>query len=132
MLQGDGVTMIALGVSADTPPNTIQPRLPDGVHLRAVFERDLGFPWFGFYLFRRKTVAPTMVCLSTLIGAQKTGSTGTASLETSLARVSSDANLVFTDDFPATGAIELDLDSRKRLRVDLKETARQVTATIGF
>lgn len=45
--------MVALGVANDEPPTRLQPELDDGVHLRWSTRRELGFPWFGFYLFRR-------------------------------------------------------------------------------
>ena len=45
--------MVGLGSAKDTPPNSEQPPLSDGIHLRWAFKRELGFPWHGFYLFRR-------------------------------------------------------------------------------
>jgi hypothetical protein len=132
MLQGDRVTMVALGVSNDTPPNAIQPKLATGIHLRATFERDLGFPWYGFYLFRRESQAAHPVCLGGSIGSLPIGPFGTSSVDTPLAHISSDQRLVVCDDFPALGRRELDLENRRWLRVDLAEPAWKVTATIGI
>jgi hypothetical protein len=60
-LQTEDLVMGGLNVFGDQPPNTLQPRLDDGVHLRWVFRRDLGFPWYGFYLFRRPHFPGTSV-----------------------------------------------------------------------
>jgi len=45
--------MVGLGVKGDRPPSALQPQLKDGIHLRWAFKRELGFPWYGYYLFRR-------------------------------------------------------------------------------
>ena len=52
-LQTQNLTLVGLGSAKDTPPNAEQPPLIDGIHLRWAFKRELGFPWHGFYLFRR-------------------------------------------------------------------------------
>jgi hypothetical protein len=62
-LQKPDLLMFGLGIENDEPPNALQPRLDDGIHLRWTFPwiedpalhiiRSLGFPWHGFYLFRR-------------------------------------------------------------------------------
>ena len=52
-LQQNGFVAVALSVRGDHPPNALQPKLPDGIHLRWGFERSHGFPWYGVYLFRR-------------------------------------------------------------------------------
>ena len=52
-LQTRNLAMVGLGVQGDSPPNELQPPLKDGVHLRWAFKRELGFPWHGYYLFRR-------------------------------------------------------------------------------
>src|ERR1041385_1647244 len=132
MLQGDAITMIALGVSNDTPPNAIQPKLLDGIHLRASFERDRGFPWFGFYLFRRESRAAEPVCMSGFTTAVAQGPLGSNALDTPFARFTSDANLVATDDFPSSGRIELDLQGRNWLRAELKEPAWRGPTSLGF
>ena len=45
--------MLALGLEDDVPPSMLQPRLPNGMHLRWAFDPVKGFPWCGYYLFRR-------------------------------------------------------------------------------
>ncbi len=52
-LQTSNLIMVGLGIQGDSPPNGMQSPLKDGVHLRWAFKRELGFPWHGYYLFRR-------------------------------------------------------------------------------
>ena len=52
-LQISDLVIVALGVSGDTAPIALQPRLVDGIHLRCGFARARGFPWYGYSLFRR-------------------------------------------------------------------------------
>jgi hypothetical protein len=52
-LQASDLVMVALGVDGDAPPLALQPPLVDGFHLRWAFPRAHGFPWYGYYLFRR-------------------------------------------------------------------------------
>lgn len=132
MLQGPNLTMVGLGVANDTPVNALQPKLAGGIHLRAMFDRDLGFPWYGFYLFRRPSGPAAPVCLAAWTASLPVGAMAVTTRDTPLAQIRSDANLVVCDDFPAKGRAELNLDGRRALRVELKEPAWRVTATIGF
>jgi hypothetical protein len=52
-LQTNNLVMLGLGIQGDRPPNSVQPPLVDGIHLRWAFKPELGFPWYGFHLFRR-------------------------------------------------------------------------------
>lgn len=62
--------MIALGVVG----NQANPNQPvDGIHLRWGFRRELGFPWYGFYLFRRPAQPGRPSCLSSVSGGLKKG-----------------------------------------------------------
>lgn len=56
-LQSNRLAMVALSVLGDKPPNVLQPTLADGIHLRWASAREAGFPWGGYYLFRRKHIA---------------------------------------------------------------------------
>jgi len=56
-LQSNRLAMVALSVLGDKPPNALQPTLADGIHLRWASSREVGFPWGGYYLFRRKHLA---------------------------------------------------------------------------
>jgi hypothetical protein len=53
-LQTSQLRMVALGVEQDVPPNDLQPRLADGIHLRWSPAPALGLPWYGFYLYRHE------------------------------------------------------------------------------
>jgi hypothetical protein len=137
-LQSSDLVMIGLGVQGDAPPNAVQPRLADGVHLRWAFNRSLGFPWYGFLLFRRPHVeGKERLCVT---GPQRSP-TGAApqtpsspTWPTSYGAFSSDQPIAFTDDFPPTGVDELDLAGRSYLHFALEPlvVARTVTARIGF
>ncbi|MEY2564996.1 MAG: hypothetical protein QOH88_3189 [Verrucomicrobiota bacterium] len=62
-IQTDNMVMAALSVVNDQPPNSIQPPLANGIHLRFAFAPERGFPWFGYYLFRRLHTASDERCL---------------------------------------------------------------------
>lgn len=55
-LQSSDLSMISLGVLNDTPPDSVQPVLRNGIHLRWAFRKGRGFPWFGYHLFRREKI----------------------------------------------------------------------------
>jgi hypothetical protein len=48
------LAMVGLGLRDDQPPYASWPRLEDGIHLRWAAAPELGFPWYGYHLFRRK------------------------------------------------------------------------------
>jgi len=126
--------MVGLGSANDVPPNSEQPPLLDGIHLRWAFKRELGFPWHGFYLFRRAHDHGTPSWLSQHTGSLPPGPWPSNSLDTPLGRVVSDQNLVLTEDFLPSASVEFDLANRKFLAVVLPEAqpARRVEARIGF
>src|ERR1700676_4653163 len=106
--------MVGLGVHNDAPPDAIQPRLPDGIHLRWAFQRDFGFPWYGFYLFRRPSGGrQEKNCLNRGTANLKAGAWGSPTLATAFGTFSSDRNLVLTDDFPPSPPGEFDLANRR-------------------
>lgn len=133
-LPTSNLIMVGLGTSGDAPPNAEQPPLVDGIHLRWTFTRELGFPWFGFYLFRRVHERGTISWLSQHTGKLPKGTQSSNTLDTPLGRVVSDKNLVLTEDFPPTDAVELDLADRSLLAVVFPETqpVRYIEARIGF
>ncbi|HEU4883200.1 MAG TPA: hypothetical protein VFT45_13160 [Longimicrobium sp.] len=126
--------MIGLGVLGDQPPNPYQPTLPDGIHLRWGFARDLGFPWHGFHLFRRPARVGIPWCLSSVTGGLKKGTLDEREHHTVIGRLSSDTNLVLTEEFAPGARAEFALDGRAVLRFDLPEgeLARRVDLRIGF
>jgi hypothetical protein len=133
-LQTQNLVMVGLGIKGDTPPNPLQPPLADGIHLRWAFTRDLGFPWYGFYLFRRPHREGNPLCLSQVITNLSVGSRPTNTLDTSYGQIRSDKKLILTDKFPPSGTVEFDLDKRRYLRFTLspQNLARRVEARIGF
>ncbi len=138
-LQTDALTMIGLGVLGDTPPNSIQPPLVDGIHLRWAFRREVGFPWHGYYLFRREHRphrGGEPICLSHAIPKhQKPGQlSGTTLNLESFGQFNSDRNLVLTQDFLSSGALGFDLNERGFLRFELApgRAASRVDIQLGF
>lgn len=128
------LAMVGLGVLGDSPPNPAQPPLVDGIHLRWGFGSNAGFPWYGFYLFRRPHRGGAPLLLSGVTGDLRPGPLPARQLVTPHGQFSSDTNLVLTDDFPPAGAVEFDLDGRGFLRFALPsaEPARRVDVRIGF
>src|SRR5262249_14519529 len=119
------LSMIALGVRADHPPVAGQPPLAHGIHLRWAFQRDAGFPWYGYFLYRRRSGDRERTCLASgfrdLVKAPAVP-TGTIGAD----QISSDQPLVISDDFPAPGQPELDLGpfggaDRTFLRLDIHQ-----------
>ena len=63
--QTDDLSMLVLGIEGDHPPPAAdQPALPNGIHCRWLFAPERGFPWYGFYLFRRESQPRQPRCLS--------------------------------------------------------------------
>lgn len=125
--------MIALGVLG-SPPNSYQPALVRGMYLRWGFLPELGFPWHGFYLFRRPARPGRPLCLRSVIGGLKKGHWDQSKHYTALGVISSDTDLVLTDDFTPPNQVEFALDGRNNLRFDFRdgELARHVELQIGF
>ena len=97
-LQTQNLVMVGLGVRGDSPPNAIQPRLVDGVHLRWAFTRELGFPWHGFYLFRRLHRRADPICLSETTSSLPKGPWPIPTLNIpGHGQIRSDRNLLLTD-----------------------------------
>ncbi|HWN43314.1 MAG TPA: fibronectin type III domain-containing protein [Thermoanaerobaculia bacterium] len=131
--QTDDLTILALGIRGDQPPpDSAQPPLPDGIHLRWLFEQGKGFPLHGFYLFRRENRPRGPVCLSPLLEGTRPGSTRSTRLDTRLGRLSTAHALVWTDDFAPSGTVEA--DGREGLRFELPAgvEAGSVEVRIGF
>ena len=126
--------MIGLGVLNNQPANSYQAPLVDGIHLRWGFLRELGFPWYGFYLFRRPAQSGQPLCLSNVTGGLKKGSWPDNKLYTALGVLSSDVNLVLTDEFTPANQVEFNLAGRQYLRFDLPEgeSSRRVELRVGL
>lgn len=124
--------MIGLGVLGDQPAKPYQPA--HGIHLRWGGPRELGFPWHGFYLYRRPARDGRPLCLSSVSGGLKKGVWPDTKYYSALGTVSSGEKLVLTDDFTPTNQVEFALDRRNYLRFDLRpgELARRIELRIGF
>lgn len=134
-IQNDNLVMVGLGVLNDQPPNLIQPPLADGIHLRFAFARERGFPWHGYYIFRRPHPDSRPLCLGSQFKPEwKVGAWSDVRADFARGVFSSDAKLVFTDQFTPSGRIEFDLRRRKYLRFELPaaETAREFHVKIGL
>lgn len=134
-LQSLDLTMLTLGIVGDTPPNSLQPPLDDGMHLRWSFRPAKGFPWYGYYLFRRPARKRQKgLCISRDLAQYRPGSLGASHLTLGFGHISSDEPLVFTEDFPPSGSIELDLANRSYIRYSPPpgEVIHWAEATIGF
>lgn len=133
-LQTDNLAMIGLGVDDDPQVNHYHYRLDNGIHLRWAFDRDLGFPWHGFYLFRRPARPGSPLCLSSVLGGLEPGSWPDNKHHTALGLLSSNTNLELTEDFAPGNRVEFALDGRDYLRFDLRagESACRFELRIGF
>ena len=126
--------MVGLGMQDDVPPDAIQPVLVDGIHLRWAFRRELGFPWYGFYLFRRPHHSGERACVSGSMIGEEPRELPSLSFSTREGVFTSDRNLVLTDDFDPHPTVEFDLRGRSFLRFTIAPAsiARSVELTIGF
>ena len=135
-LQPDNLVMVGIGVRNDVPPNPEQPPLVEGIHLRYALDPELGFPWYGFYLFRRSHLEGTASWISGAIADLNLSpeTLPEKELNTVQGKFSSDQNLVLTDDFPPDDAVEFDLYGRQYLRFDFPTDTliRQIVARLGF
>jgi hypothetical protein len=95
--------MYAVGVAGDPPPlpsDVIRHELVDGIHLRWLFQKSLGFPRCGFYLFRRRSVPPAeRQCLRPGTDSLPAGPLGKPFLDTPLGRLAGGGGLQLTDEF---------------------------------
>lgn len=130
------LAVVSLSVLGDARPlPDLQPPLLEGIHLRWAFPREKGFPWYGFYLFRRLTPSTgTQTCASSQLAGLPPGPRTSPDLTVPLGTFHSDTNLVLTDDFAPTGTVELDLSGRQfiELQMDSANPRSFVDVTIGF
>jgi hypothetical protein len=141
---GAPLALLTLGAVGDERPlPDLQPALPEGIHLRWAFARDnsnpannLGFPWYGFYLFRRPTLpsGTATTCAASQFTGLTPGPRSSPDLTVPLGTFHSDQNLVLTDSFPAIGTVELDLSGRTFVNFQMDPTLpnRSVDVKIGF
>ena len=136
-LQTQNLVMTGLGILNDVPPNSIQPKIIDGVHLRWAFKPKRGFPWYGYYIFRRRHRKGSLICLGHTWSSSIPGSETDNKMSYQFGYVGSDIPLRMIDDFPVPsgdGKSEFDLRGCKYLKVRLKaeNLARRVDVILGF
>ena len=133
-LQTQRLVMVGLGSRGDAPPDALQPPLRDGVHLRWAMARELGFPWHGFFLFRREHRRAELTCMGRGTAHLEPGPWPSNTLSIAFGEFSSDRPLLLTDDFALAGIIEFDLRDRRYLRFTLGagRVASAVEVRIGF
>lgn len=127
--------MLGLGTQGDTTPDDLQPPLIDGIHLRWSFKRNLGFPWYGFYLFRRPhRRSGERSCISNHFSNLQRGPYPGSQISFPVGQISSDQLLLLTDSFPPSGQVEFDLERRRSLRFSFSSSLQihEVEVTIGF
>ena len=131
-LQQQALSVASLSVLADAPPNGLQPKLADGIHLRWAFERARGFPWFGYYLYRRASNSADRSLRRADLAALPIGAGASTSVSGPNGTLSSDRPLAGTDDFAPAGTAEADLAGRAYLRFTPVDLASEVRLSIGF
>lgn len=132
-MQSNDLTALGLGVTGDVSPTSLQPHVRDGVHIRYATSFARGFPWFGFYLFRRPRRTRLETCLAQQLAGLKPGNTGKTGLNFAGVSFAADTpiELVEKSAAPATTAIALPSAGSIAARFD-KAPLHRVVATIGF
>ncbi len=134
-LQTDRLVMGGLGIEHDTPALSIQPAaLRDGIHLRWSFKRELGFPWYGFYLFRRMSRETALQSFSEYLGGFASGTLPDTTLVTNFGTLRSDTPLTLTTKFADPGKVDISLGGRAYVKLDLAadKLAYHVQLKFGF
>jgi hypothetical protein len=114
-LQTQNLVLVGLGLERDAPPNAMQPPLVRGIHLRWAFAPKFGFPWYGYYLFRRSSGPGEPVCLELAGRNLHPGRLPGPMLSLPSGQFESDTSLVLTDEFPfprGDGNVEFSLEGR--------------------
>jgi hypothetical protein len=141
----DRLGMLALGVQNDTPGTSLQPALPNGIHLRWQFGSADEFPRGGFYVLRRVSNEGTQsFCISqmltrtllgTLVGTLDDATLPVLSLFRSLAagfaEFSSDRFIRLLDVEAPDETFELDFSNRGFLAVS-HTAARRVDFKVAL
>ncbi len=148
-LQSQNLSMLALEVLNHHPQRAEYHILKDGIHLRWNSSKQLSFPWYGYYLFRRKNIDfRSFLCLSK--GWIKINSVNHPFSDYSVGLLTHEylvcqhgiflsnerIRLIKEFSYPATAAgiliPEVDLDNRRFLHYYLTRKANEITITVGF
>lgn len=149
-LQSSNLVMSAIGIQNFVQPNPNALPLTNGIHLRWQFSMERGFPWYGYYLFRRNHIPHANTGDIRILTSGWLGINGVQqpygnvnpmthtdnTLPTSMGTWISDAPIVLTDDFAPMGAgglVEIDLENRLFTRfVFPLIPSRRVALDLGF
>ncbi len=130
-LQTDDLVMIGRGITDGQTVNPAgQPIMANGNHLRFAFARERGFPWWGFYLFRRLHQGSKTVCAWPQPGAKGSvvqSPEGTWSCPPP-------AELKLDNSFAPTTKFEFDLRQCQAVQFDLPSgrTTSEVRVKVGL
>ena len=137
-LQSSNLVMLALPSRGDVPPpGSGQPPLRDGIHLRWQPLPKNGFPWYGFYLYRRRHPGSEPRCLFSSLSANNgitPGDTGSTSATTNVGKIASEPLTVrFSNLFPGA-ACEVALPRKNTVRWEGQpgEVSFEVLVKVGF
>jgi len=133
-MQTDDLTALGFGITGDQRPNTLQPApIGNGIHVRYMTSFARGLPWYGFYLFRRRSRDARVHCLARDFARLKPGSTGAHSYDFPGVRFAAQDPIVFEDGFAAAGTVEIALPPASALEARFDPApVHFVTAKIGF
>jgi hypothetical protein len=132
-IQSNDLAALGLGIVGDVPPTPLQAKVKDGVHIRYATAFEKGFPWFGFYLFRR----PRRTSLETCIGPQleplKAANTGKTRLDLGGTSFTADRPIELIEKSSAPGTIGIALPPGGAIEARFDHAPlHRVVATIGF
>ncbi|HEX8364042.1 MAG TPA: hypothetical protein VF603_02020 [Allosphingosinicella sp.] len=132
-IQSNDLSALALGITGDVPPTSLQPQVRDGVHIRYASSFAKGIPWYGYYLFRRPRRTSVETCLGSELAGLKPSQTGNTRLDLTGISFTSAApiELVERPGAPGTTGIALPSSGSVEVRFD-KAPLHRAVATIVF
>src|SRR6185503_15740292 len=95
-LQSLHLTMIGVGTTGETA-------LKPGVHLRWAFQTQLGFPPYGFALFRKPSITTTPICFDSILAGRTPSANAGYRITNQGVTIRSNLPLRLTDQVPAGG-----------------------------
>jgi len=117
--------MIGVGTTGETA-------LKPGVHLRWAFQTQLGFPPYGFALFRKPSITTTPICFDSILAGRTPSANAGYRITNQGVTIRSNLPLRLTDQVPAggDGRVEVDLSGRRYLKVAFSVPQKRVTLKI--
>lgn len=130
-IQSNELMALGLGITGDVPPTSLQPPVRNGIHIRYATSFAKGFPWFGFYLFRRPRRTVLETCLGPQITRLKPGTTGKTRLDLAGISLVATAPIEMIEQSAAPAAIALPSVGSIEARFE-KAPLHRAVATIVF